>query len=400
MTKFDGSIDDTHMKVRQAYKFRLKAGRARSSELAKIAGSNRFVWNWALAFQKDHLEKKERVQNYAGLCRSLISLKVDEKTAWLSDCPSQTLQQTLKTLDRSLKDAFNKKSAKRFPQFKKKGQHDSFRYPQGIKVRNNEIFLPKVGWVKFFKSREIEGAIKNATVTKKGEHWYVSVQTEQEVTKFYHPSPSAVGIDLGVKKFATLSTGRVYESKNSFKQKMARLAKLQQRLSKKKRGSNNSKKLKKRITRLHSKIANIRNDYLHQVSTDISKSHALVVLEDLKVANMSKSASGTMESPGKNVAAKSGLNRSILDQGWHMFKSYLSYKLERLGGELLLVDPRYTSQECSKCHHTDEGNRKSQAEFLCLRCGHEENADVNAAKNVLAAGHAVLSPAPEAALAA
>lgn len=178
------------------------------------------------------------------------------------------------------------------------------------------------------KSREIEGAIKNATVSKKGEHWYVSVQTEQDVQKSYYPSRSAVGIDLGVKQFATLSTGRVYESKNSFKQKMVRLAKLQQRLSKKKRGSSNSKKLKKRINRLHTKIANIRNDYLHQVSTHISKSHALVVLEDLKVSNMSKSASGTMENPGKNVAAKSGLNRSILDQGWHNFKSHLSYKLD------------------------------------------------------------------------
>lgn len=285
------------MKVRKAYKFRLKTSCALSSELAKIAGSNRFVWNWALALQKDLLEKKERVQNYAVLCQTLINLKIDEKTAWLRDCPSQTLQQTLKNLDRSLKDAFNKKSAKRFPQFKRKGQHDSFRYPQGIKVKDNEIFLPKVGWVKFFNSRAIEGNIKNATVSKNGEHWYVSVQTEQEVEKCYHPSRSAVGIDLGVSKFATLSTGRVYESKNSFKQKMLRLAKLQQRLSNKQRGSNNSKKLKKRITRLHTKIANIRNDYLHQVSTDISKSHALVVLEDLKVANMSKSASGTIDNP-------------------------------------------------------------------------------------------------------
>jgi putative transposase len=171
-------------------------------------------------------------------------------------------------------------------------------------------------------------------------------------------------------------------------------------LAKKKRGSNNFKKLKRRITRLHTKISNIRNDYLHQVSADISKSHALVVLEDLKVANMSKSASGTIENPGRKVAAKSGLNRSILDQGWYSFKSYLSYKLERLGGELLLVDPRYTSQECSSCHHIAEGNRKSQAEFECLRCGYKENADVNAAKNVLAAGHAVLSLHPKAALAA
>jgi len=388
------------MKIMQAFKFRLKANSSVAAKLAQIAGSNRFVWNWALAEQKKRLEHKQYTQNYAGLCTSLVVLKRAEETSWLNDSHSQTLQQTLKNLDRAIKDAFSKKSPKKFPQFKKKGQHDSFRYPQGIKVRDDEAFLPKVGWVKFFKSREIEGVIKNATVSKKGGHWFVSVQTEREVKKECHPSRSAIGVDLGVKKFATLSDGRIYQAKNSFKQKAQRLAKLQQRLSKKKRGSNNFKKLKNRITKLHIKIANIRQDYLHQVSTDISKNHALVVLEDLKVANMSKSASGTLENPGKNVAAKSGLNRSILDQGWHSFKSFLGYKLERLSGELLLVDPRYTSQQCSACGHTEEENRKSQAGFLCVRCGHRENADINAAKNILAAGHAVLSLKPEAALAA
>jgi putative transposase len=116
-----------------------------------------------------------------------------------------------------------------------------------------------------------------------------------ESPKPVHQSNTAIGVDLGIKKFATLSDGRVYEAKNSFKQRQARLAKLQQRLSKKKKGSSNFKNLKKRINRLHTKIANIRQAYLHQVSTDISKNHALVVLEDLKVANMSKSASGTLE---------------------------------------------------------------------------------------------------------
>lgn len=386
------------MKLLRAFKFRLKTNILTRMKLASIAGCNRFVWNKALALQKERLEKKDYTLSYNKMASELLAWKSGHE--FLKDCPSQTLQQTLMAQDRAVKDAFNKKSAKKFPQFKKKGRHDSFRFPQGIKVRDNEIFLPKIGWVRFFKSREIVGTLKNVTVSRKGEHWFVSVQTEQEVQKPHHPSRSAVGIDLGIKKFATLSTGRAYAARNSFKQKMARLARLQQRLAKKKRGSNNFKKLKKRITRLHTKISNIRNDYLHQVSTDISKSHALVVLEDLKITNMSKSANGTIENPGRNVAAKSGLNRSILDQGWQSFKSYLSYKLERLSGELLLVDPRYTSQECSSCHHTEEGNRKSQAEFACLRCGHKENADVNAAKNVLAAGHAVLSLHSEAALAA
>ena len=237
-------------------------------------------------------------------------------------------------------------------------------------------------------------------MSKKGEHWFVSIQTEQEVAKPVPGSTSIVGVDLGVKKFATLSNGRVYEAKNSFKKRQTRLAKLQQRLSKKKKGSSNFKKLKKRINKLHAKIFNIRQDYLHQVSTDISKNHALVVLEDLKVANMSRSASGTLDEPGKMVAAKSGLNRSILDQGWYSFKTMLNYKLEHLGGELLLVDPRYTSQKCSNCGHTVKENRLSQAQFACMQCGHSENADINAAKNILAVGHTVLSLQPKVALAA
>ncbi len=386
------------MKILKAFKFRLKTNSATSVQLASIAGSNRFVWNKALAYQKERLENKEYTLSYYKMAPLLLEWKKEH--TFLGDCPSQSLQQTLMAQDRAIKDAFNKKSPKKFPQFKKKGQHDSFRYPQGIKVSDNRVFLPKIGWVGFFKSRDILGTIKNATVSKKGEHWFVSIQTELEAEKPVHGATSAIGVDLGVKKFATLSDGRVYDAKNSFKKRQARLAKLQQRLSKKKKGSSNFKKLKKRINKLHLKVANIRQDYLHQVSTDISKNHALVVLEDLKIANMSKSASGTLDEPGKMVAAKSGLNRSILDQGWHSFKSMLSYKLDHLGGELLLVDPRYTSQKCSSCGHTEKDNRLSQSQFACMRCGFRENADINAAKNVLAAGHAVLSLQPEVALAA
>src|SRR5271156_2822750 len=210
------------MKIMQAFKFRLKTNSSIAAKLASIAGCNRFVWNWALANQKQRLEKKAYTQNYASLCASLLTLKKDEATAWLNDCPSQTLQQSLKNLERALKDAFNKKSPKKFPQFKKKGQRDSFRYPQGIKVIGNRVFLPKIGLVPFFKSQEIIGTVKNATVSKNGEHWFIAIQTEIDGIKPVHPSRSIVGVDLGVKKFATLSDGRVYESKNSFKKRQER----------------------------------------------------------------------------------------------------------------------------------------------------------------------------------
>jgi putative transposase len=142
------------MKLLRAFKFRVKTNIITTMKLASVAGCNRLVWNKALALQKERLEKKEYTLSYNKMASELLAWKSQHE--FLKDCPSQTLQQTLMAQDRGLKDAFNKKSAKRFPQFKKKGRHDSFRFPQGIKVRDNEIFLPKIGWLKFFKSREIE----------------------------------------------------------------------------------------------------------------------------------------------------------------------------------------------------------------------------------------------------
>lgn len=200
-----------------------------------------------------------------------------------------------------------------------------------------------------------------------------------------------VGIDVGIKQFATLSTGQVYEPVNSFKILLKKLARAQRSLAQKIRGSNNFRKQKQKLAAIHIKVANVRSDYLHKVSTSISKNHATAVLEDLNIANMSKSAAGTNEEPGKNVQSKSGLNRSILDQGWHTFKNLLQYKFDWLGGELIVVDPKYTSQKCSSCGHIAKENRVSQSQFVCVVCGHAENADLNAAQNILAAGHAVLA---------
>ena len=376
---------------RKAFKFRLKTNTHLESQLAQKAGCSRFVWNKALALQKDRLDKKEFCFSYYQLASSLKEWKQSEETSFLNDAPSQSLQQTLMSLDRAIKDAFNKKSPKRFPQFKKKGQSDSFRFPQGVKINDRQVFLPKIGWVGFFKSREVLGLIKNATVSRRGKHWFVSIQTEQEVDVPVHPSKSIVGIDAGIKQFATLSDGTIYQPLNSFKKLSAKLAKEQRRLSRKMRGSNNLKKQKMKVCAVHTKISNARLDYLHKVSTEISKNHACVVLEDLKISNMSRSAKGTVDKPGKQVAAKAGLNRSILDQGWFTFKTLLEYKQQWRGGELITVDAKYTSQKCSECGHAEKANRTTQARFVCLRCGMQKNADLNASLNLLAAGHAVLA---------
>ena len=152
--------------------------------------------------------------------------------------------------------------------------------------------------------------------------------------------------------------------------------------------SNNWKKAKVRVQRIHSRIGNARRDYLHKCSTTISQNHAMVCIEDLKVRHMSQSAAGTTEQPGRNVRAKSGLNKAILDQGWFEFRRQLDYKLAWVGGWLVAVPPHYTSQTCPECGHCHKANRPTQAQFVCVACGVKENADLVGAINVLRAGHA------------
>ncbi|MGP5361662.1 RNA-guided endonuclease InsQ/TnpB family protein, partial [Psychrobacter celer] len=170
-----------------------------------------------------------------------------------------------------------------------------------------------------------------------------------EVEQPRHPSKSAIGLDMGISKLLTTSNGEYIKPKNSFKANQMKLAKLQRQLSRKVLFSQNWKKQNRKIQKLHHHIANIRHDYLHKITTSISKSHAMIACEDLKVANMSKSASGSMENKGRHVKAKSGLNKSILDQGWGMMVDILEYKQQWRGGLLMKVNPQYTSQTCSEC---------------------------------------------------
>ena len=375
------------MLIRKGFRYRLKTDGPIENALARFAGSCRFVWNKALALQKERLEGGETCLRYAKLNAALQDWKKETETAWLKETHSQPLQQTLMALDRAIQDAFNKTSPKRFPRFKKKGQHDSFRYPQGFKFDGLRVFLPKIGWVRFYKSRDLEGVPKNVTVSKRGKHWFVSVQCEIEIAEPVHPATSIVGIDMGVRRFATLSDGSYFEPLNSFKRLGKELVREQRKLSRKVKFSSNWKKQKARVSRLHIRIADARNDYLHKISTTISKNHAVVVLEDLRVSNMSKSAKGSLDKPGRNVAAKSGLNKAILDQGWYMFRAMLEYKQAWRGGYVVTVDPRNTSRTCPGCGHIAKENRKNER-FRCVACGYTGHADHVGALNILAAGQA------------
>ncbi len=189
---------------------------------------------------------------------------------------------------------------------------------------------------------------------------------------------------MGVKRFLTLSDGSFIESLEArLKSISNKIVHLQRRIKHKIKGSNNIKKAYLKLVLLHKRKADIRNDFLHQVSTLLVKSHDVIVIEDLKVRNMSKSAQGSIANPGTKVKAKSGLNRSILNEAWHKFFTYLEYKLKLKGGILIKVNPKHTSQTCPQCGHISKDNRKEQEIFKCIKCGYEANADHNAAQNIL-----------------
>lgn len=372
------------MKIHKSFKFKLKPNKQQEELFFKFSGCARFVWNRALALIKYNLDNGLGYLNYYGTYEEFTFWKKTKETVFLKSAYHSSLQQTLMDLDRACKESF--KEIKGFPKFKKKGMSDSFRYPQGFKVSFCHVYLPKIGWVKFQKSREIEGKVKNTTVSRRNNHWYVSFQTEIELDVKERKDGDQVGVDLGISNFAYLSTGESIDSLNSFGSLQDRLTKAHRRLSRKEKFSKNWEKQKSKVSKIHAKIADCRRDFLQKESSKLSKNHALIVLENLKVRNMSKSAKGTVESPGRNVKQKSGLNRSIRDQGWHDFRCMIEYKQFWSGGKLVLIDPKNTSRKCSKCGYISKDNRKSQAVFACQSCGHEDHADFNAAKNILEAG--------------
>jgi transposase len=308
-------------KIRKAYKVRLKTNAEIEIMLVRFCGAGRFLWNKSLAMNLERLEKGQGILWYNELAFWLRLWKRSDEYGFLKECPSQVLQQKLMGLDRAFRDSFDRNQPlKRLPVFKKKGRGEGIRFPQGFKIDNRRLFLPKIGWVGFFRSQPIEGTIKNITVSTSAGRWYASIQTEQELEIKEHPSDSEVGIDAGINCFTAFSDGTLVMGVNSFRKHEDALTREQQKLSRKEKGSKNWRKQKRKISRLHHTIANVRSDFLHKLSTETSKSHAVVYVEGLNIRGMSASARGTIEAPGRNVGAKSGLNKSILDQGWFEFK--------------------------------------------------------------------------------
>ena len=372
----------------KGYVYRLKTNEGQAAVFKRWAGMNRFVWNTALGLQKRARDEEQAPIFYVEMASFLPHWKKDP-FPWLAEGVAETYQQTLRDLDAAWKKCVREGAGA--PRFKKRGRcRESFRFPQGFVFEGNRVRLPKIGWVGFFKSREMRGEARNITVFERAGKWYMSVCCKAEVPEPVHPSVSVVGLDLGVARFATLSDGSFIRPMNPLRAAEKALARAQRKYARTQKGSHRREKARLRIAKLQASIADARRDFLHKTSTELCKKHAEIILEDLRIRNMSASAKGTIEEPGRNVKAKSGLNKSILDQGWYAFRLMLEYKMRMFGGSVHVVNPAYTSQTCGNCGCVDAESRKSQSKFLCTSCGFESHADVNAACNILrAGGHSV-----------
>ncbi len=381
------------MEKLQAFKYELQPNGENERDMYRAEGCCRFVFNKALALQKENYESGKKFINYGAMAKSLTCWRNTAETAWLKDAPFHSLQHSLKDLEKAYKNFFAKRAD--FPRFKKKGDGGSFRYPDPLQIKldevNSRIFLPKLGWIRYRKSRDIIGELRNVTVSKTGKKWFVSIQTRSLVEDPITKATSVIGIDVGVAQFATMSNGTHIAPLNSFKKHSARLAKRQRDLSRKVKFSNNWKKAKNKVLKVHTQISNARKDFLHKITTEISQNHAVVCIEDLQIRKMSKSVTGTSEKPNKEAKKKSRLNRCILDQGWGIFRTQLEYKLKWKGGMLLAVPPYHTSQTCPSCHHVSIDNRKTQSSFKCILCTYENNADIVGAINILERGYRLLA---------
>jgi len=353
----------------------------------------RRVWNMALAEQRARHARGEKYAGHAQMCKWLTAWRHSPATAWLADGPIHPQQQVLRRLDEAYRRFFSKAGG--FPSFKRYGDEPGIRFPDpkqfSMDAANGRIKLPKLGWVRLRMSQPADGALRNVSVTREGERWFASIQVETRETAPALGVAPTLGIDLGLAQFAAMSDGKAVSPLRALAKQRVRLKRYQRSVARKKKGSANRKKAVVRLGNLHRRIAHQRSDWLHKLTTDLADVHPVIALEDLRIRNMSASAAGTVEAPGKNVRAKAGLNRGILDAAWGEFARQLSYKLEWRGGRVILVNPAYTSRTCRLCGHESAENRKRQALFACVACGHTENADVHAAKNILAAGHAVWS---------
>lgn len=372
-------------------RYRLELTAVQAEQCQEFADVCRAVWNTALEQRREY-QRRGGWMTYVPQTAELAEAK--REFAWLRAAPSQVLQQTLRDLDRACRQHGSFKVRWR----SKVRWSPSFRFPDPKRIRVERVGrkwgrakLPKLGWVRFRWSRPLGGAVRSATVSRKGGRWFVAFLIyDGKITPEQHAMPNcAVGIDRGVKAAVVTSDGTFHHRAFTSRREAFRYRRLQQRLARQRKGSANRRKTIIAMGRIAARIADRRTDFCGWTANRLTARNALVVLEDLCVKNMTASAAGTLVNPGRNVRQKAGLNRAILDMGWKRLELALASVARYTGTRVVKVNPAYTSMSCHACGHTAPENRDSQAVFRCRACGHQDHADINAAKNIKAAGLAV-----------
>ena len=303
---------------------------------------------------------------YHECAADMVRLKKDPDYAWLREADSQALQQSLRDLDTAYQNFFKGRGG--YPRFKSKYSRQSYRYPQRFKVTGNRIYLPKVGWVKLVLHRPLPGKMKSCTVSKtKRGHYFVSILCEHE--KEPAPASGSVGIDLGLSHFLTLSTGEKVENPRHLRKQERRLRIRQRRLSRKQKGSRNREKARQRVVVQQERVANQRRDFHHQVSRTLVNRYGVIAFEDLHI---------------KGMLSNHRLAKSIADAGWSQFVTFVQYKQQWAGGDVVHADRWFpSSKTCSVCGTIRQSLALSERSWLCLACGTAHDRDTNAAQNLL-----------------
>ncbi|ABZ85562.1 transposase, is605 family, orfb [Heliomicrobium modesticaldum Ice1] len=358
------------MKINRAYRYELKPNVAQRILLAQHAGTARFAYNWGLARRITLYEAEKKSTNAIAQHRELNQLKQTE-FPWMYEVSKCAPQEALRDLDKAFKNFFRGLKLGQkvgFPRFKKKGQDDSFRLTGAIKVNGKAVQLPRLGVIRLKEEPWIRGRILSATVSREADRWFVSLACEVEIPD---PAPvlgPIVGIDVGLNHFAVLSDGTKVEAPKPLDKFLKRLRRLSKKHSRKQKGSTNRKKSALALARLHRRIRNIRQDFLHKLTTNLAKTKSEIVMEDLNVRGMMRNGS---------------LARHIADVGWGEFRRQLGYKTAWYGSKLTLVHRFYpSSKTCSACGYVREELPLSVREWDCPSCGVHHDRDHNAAKNL------------------
>jgi putative transposase len=369
-------------------RFRLLPTPSQEVVLLEHCRHARYVWNLAVE-QQQFWRPGRRAPRYNEQCAQLTEVRAEHE--WLAAGSQTVQQQALRDFTQAMQNFFA--GTHRRPSWRKAGVHEGFRqvglkphHVEKLNRRNGRVWVPKVGWVRFRWTRAVPAGVKSYRITRdRAGRWHVAFAHIPDSI----PGPadgSVVGVDRGVAVSAALSTGELLHAPSLTPGEQTRLRRLQQRLARAERGSNNRQRTKLAIARIKAREANRRRDWVEKTTTDIARRFDIIRVEALDVRAMTRSTRGTLERPGVRVVQKRGLNRAIGRQGWGQLVARLDHKAT---GRIERVPAAYTSQRCSTCGHIAPESRKSQAVFVCVACKAGPcNADVNAARNI-AAGRAV-----------